>query len=485
MHIPHILIRKACDYNCVMANISIKSQALNMTEGNPTALIIRFAIPMLIGNIFQQLYNLVDSVIVGRYVGSSALASVGATGSVTFLFFALCNGVGSGGGIVTSQYFGKGDEKSVRDCISNTAYIMFGMSFVIGILAFVFSGSVLAAMDTPADILADATAYLKLQCIGLIFVALYNYASSMLRALGDSKTPLYFLVFSCILNTGLDLLFVINFGMGVTGAAIATVISQLVSGAACLTFAIRKNEYFTLTKENLKPNSHIIYQSIRIGVPLSMQFSLIAISCMVLQSVVNGFGPIAVAAFTATSRIEQLIHQPYQTLGASLSTYCGQNYGARKHDRVIEGFKKSMVMMFVFSVLMLPVMQLFGESIVRIFVEDGAVIAMGARALRITSLFYVCLGTIYTVRGVLNGVGDAIFSFVNGVVEVVCRLIFPALMTASVFIGLWGIWYSVGVTWFLSGLTAYMRYASYKKKHLITEPEHNNEITGSNHCLQV
>ena len=179
MHIPHILIRKSCDYNCVMANINIKSQTLNMTEGNPTALIIRFAIPMLIGNIFQQLYNLVDSVIVGRYVGSSALASVGATGSVTFLFFALCNGVGSGGGIVTSQYFGKGDEKSVRDCISNTAYIMFGMSFVIGILAFVFSGSVLAAMDTPADILADATAYLKLQCIGLIFVALYNYASSM------------------------------------------------------------------------------------------------------------------------------------------------------------------------------------------------------------------------------------------------------------------------------------------------------------------
>ena len=307
----------------------------------------------------------------------------------------------------------------------------------------------------------------------------------MLRALGDSKTPLYFLVFSCLLNTGLDLLFVINFGMGVTGAAIATVISQLVSGAACLTFAIRKNEYFTLTKENLKPNSHIIYQSVRIGVPLSMQFSLIAISCMVLQSVVNGFGPIAVAAFTATSRIEQLIHQPYQTLGASLSTYCGQNYGARKHDRVIEGFKKSMVMMFVFSILMLPVMQLFGESIVRIFVEDGAVIAIGARALRITSLFYVCLGTIYTVRGVLNGVGDAIFSFVNGVVEVLCRLIFPALMTASAFIGLWGIWYSVGVTWFLSGLTAYMRYASYKKKHLITEPEHNNEITGSDHCLQV
>ena len=303
---------------------------MNMTEGNPTGLLIRFAIPMLIGNIFQQVYNLVDSVIVGRYVGSDALAAVGATGSVTFLFFALCNGVGSGGGIVTSQFFGTGDNKRVKDCISNTAYIMFSMSVVIGILAFFLSRPVLAALDTPERIMPDALSYLRLQCIGLIFVALYNYASSMLRALGDSKTPLYFLVFSCILNTVLDVFFVYNLKMGVTGAAVATVISQFVSGAACLIFALKTNEFFKLDKENLKPDREILYKSVRIGVPLSMQFSLIAISCMALQKVVNGFGEVAVAAFTATSRIEQLIHQPYQTLGASLSTYCGQNFGAKK-----------------------------------------------------------------------------------------------------------------------------------------------------------
>ena len=449
-----------------MAGIKIKSQTMNMTEGSPTSLLIRFAIPMLIGNIFQQLYNLVDSVIVGRYVGSEALAAVGATGSVSFLFFALCNGVGSGGGIITSQFYGTGDSKKVRDCIANTAYIMLVMSLVIGILAFILASPVLAAMDTPSAIFKDALSYLKLQCAGLIFVALYNYASSMLRALGDSKTPLYFLIFSCLLNTGLDLLFVYSFNMGVTGAAIATVISQFVSGATCLAFALKTNEYFKLERDNLQPQKDIIIKTLKIGVPLSMQFSLIAISCMVLQRVVNGFGAIAVAAFTATSRIEQLIHQPYQTLGASLSTFCGQNFGAKKNDRVILGFKKSMIIMFIFSILMLPVMQFFGEAIVRIFVNESDVIDMGAKALRITSYFYCFLGVIYMVRGVLNGVGDAIFSFVNGVVEVICRLVFPALMTSIAFIGLWGIWYSVGVTWFLSALTAYMRYISYKKKHL-------------------
>lgn len=449
-----------------MAKINIKSQTINMTEGSPTAHLLKFALPMLIGNVFQQLYNLVDSVIVGRYVGSEALAAVGATGSITFLFFALCNGVGSGGGIVTSQYFGTGDDKRVKQCISNTAYIMFIMSVLVGILAFVLARPILNLLDTPADIIKNSQIYMQIQCLGLVFVALYNYASSMLRALGDSKTPLYFLIFSCILNTLLDLLFVCTFNMGVSGAAVATVFSQFVSGATCLIFALKTNEYFKMQKEDLTADKEIISKALKIGIPLSMQFSLIAISCMALQRVVNGFGAIAVAAFTATSRIEQLIHQPYQTLGASLSTYSGQNYGAQKNDRVILGFRKSMLMMFIFSLLMLPIMQFCGKAIVSIFVDEAEVIQMGARALQITSLFYVFLGIIYVVRGVLNGTGDAIFSFVNGVSEVICRLTFPIILTSIATIGLWGVWWSVGITWLLSGFTAYLRYLQYKKKAL-------------------
>ncbi len=185
-----------------------KTAVLNMTEGSPVSLIIKFSIPMLIGNLFQQLYNLVDSVIVGQFVGSDALASIGATSSVTFLFFALCNGIGNGGGIITSQFFGKGSTDEVKSCIANTAYIMLVFPLTVGIVALFISRPILVLLDTPQEILKDALRYLRIMCIGIVFVSLYNFASAMLRALGDSRTPLYFLIFSCFLNAGLDLLFV-------------------------------------------------------------------------------------------------------------------------------------------------------------------------------------------------------------------------------------------------------------------------------------
>ncbi len=438
-----------------------------MTEGSPVSLIIMFSIPMLIGNLFQQLYNLVDSVIVGQYVGADALAAIGATNSVTFLFFALCNGIGSGGGIITSQFFGKGDDSEVKSCIANTGYIMLVFPLVVGIGAFFLSRPVLGFLDTPSEIMGDAVAYMKIMCVGLVFVSLYNYASSMLRALGDSKTPLFFLIFSCLLNTGLDVLFVCVFNMSVRGAGIATVISQFVSGISCLGYAVRKNEYFKMTREDLRYNSNVTVKVLKLGIPLSLQFSLIAISCMALQKVVNSFGKVTVAAFTATSRIEQIIHQPYQTLGAALSTFTGQNYGAKKMDRVKAGYRKSMMLMAIFSILMLPIMQLFGDSITRFFVSDEAVIAMGAKALQITSFFYVMLGVIYVIRGVLNGLGDSVFALLNGIVEVIGRFVVPVALTAVPAIGLWGIWWSVGIVWAISGITAWMRYISYKKKVMV------------------
>ena len=440
-----------------------------MTTGAPTGLLIRFAIPMLIGNIFQQLYNLVDSVIVGRFVGAEALAAVGSTASITFFFFALCNGIGNGGGIVTSQRFGTGDRSGVKSCITNVAYLMIAVSILVGILAFFLARPLLALLGTPAEIVRDAQNYLRLQCVGLIFIAIYNYSANMLRALGDSRTPLYFLIFSCILNAGLDMLFVCVFHMGVFGAALATVIAQLLAGASCLFFAFRTNEYFSLTREDFLPKREIIHRAAALGVPISMQFALIAVSTMALQRVVNGFGAVAVAAFTATSRIEQLIHQPYQTLGASLSTFCGQNYGARKYKRVISGLYRGLAIMFVFSAIMLPIMQFGGDNIVRIFVEDADVIAMGSRALRITSWFYAFLGIIYVTRGVLNGIGDAFFALLNGIVEILCRLLIPLPMTSIPALGVWGIWWSVGVTWTVSAVTALMRYAFVKRKKNLAE----------------
>ncbi len=435
-----------------------------MTEGNVVAHIVWFALPMFIGNLFQQLYNLVDSIVVGRFVGADGLAAVGATGSVTFLFFALCNGIANGGGIITSQFFGSKDDQSVRRTMVNTAYIMAVMSVTVGSIAFVLTGPILHLLNTPDKIIADSITYMQLQCIGLVFVALYNYAASMLRALGDSRTPLVFLVISCFINVFLDILFVCVFGMGVFGAAFATVISQLLSGASCLIFAFKTNEYFSFPKDIRRPDHELIVRIIRLGVPLSLQFALIAISCMALQRVVNGYGPVAVAAFTATSRVEQLIHQPYQTIGASMSTFSGQNYGARKNDRVVMGLKKITVIMVVFSLIMLPVMQFGSEAIVGLFVKDAEVIEMGSKALCITSYFYAALGTIYVVRSVLTGVGDAVFALQNGIVEVICRLTIPILFTMIPIMGVWGIWWSVGATWTISGLTAVIRYFIYSKK---------------------
>lgn len=437
-----------------------------MTEGSPVSLILLFSVPMLIGNLFQQVYNLVDSVIVGKYVNADALAAIGATGSVTFLFFAICNGIGSGGGIITSQCFGKKDDEAVKSCIVNTGYIMLVFPIIIGIIAYILTVPILKLLDTPVEILKDAADYMKIMCVGLVFVSVYNYISSMLRALGDSRTPLFFLIFSCLLNTGLDFLFVVGFGMSVRGAGIATVISQFVSGVGCLLYAMKTNSYFKFTKENMKYNKHITMSVLKLGIPLSFQFSMIAISCMALQKVVNSFGKTTVAAFSATSRIEQIIHQPYQTLGAALSTFTGQNYGANLKDRVKEGYKKSLMIMVIFSIIMLPVMQLFSENIVRIFVDEEPVIVMGAKALRITSYFYVMLGTIYVVRGVLNGLGDSIFALINGIVEVLGRFIAPVLLVGIPAIGLWGIWWSVGIVWSLAGITALMRYFGFRNKVL-------------------
>ncbi len=432
-----------------------------MTIGDPVRHIIMFALPALIGNIFQQIYNLADSVIVGRFVGPDALAAVGSSSSITFMFFALCNGIGSGGGIIVSQFYGAGDDDNVKKCIVNTGLIMLIVPVLFGATGYLIAPSLLRLLATPADILPNAALYIRFMCIGLLFVSLYNYIASMLRALGDSRSPLYFLIFSTILNVGLDILFVYYLKMGVRGVALATIIAQFIAATGCVIYACIVNPYFKLKKSDFDITLSMSYKVIRLGVPMSLQFALISISAMAVQRVVNSYGTVVIAAFTATNRIEQLIHQPYTTLGASLATYCGQNYGARKYDRVYQGYVKGFVIMAVLTSAMIVVMQLFGGAITSLFVTDERVIALGGTGLRITSLFYFALGAIYVVRGVLTGVGDAFFALFNGVVEVIGRFTLPILMTKYMGMGETGIWVSAGVVWVLSGVTAWMRYRQY------------------------
>ncbi len=442
----------------------MKKYVKDMTVGNPTGLLLSFMLPMLVGNIFQQFYNMVDSMIVGKYVGADALAAVGATSSLNFLIFSLCGGMANGIGIIISQYFGAGKDDEVKQAIANAVYIMFTAALIMGTIGVAFSKPLLAFLNTPDNILEEAALYMKIMSAGIFAVAIYNCVSAILRAIGDSKTPLYFLIVASIVNVVLDLLFVRVFHMGVAGAGIATIIAQLFSGVGSLTFAIIKNPYFKLNREHMKAQMDIIKQCVRMGIPLAFQSSLIAISCVALQSVVNTFGSVVVAAFTATSRIEQLVQQPFGSLSMAISTYTGQNIGAGKIDRVKQGFKRAYLMMAIFALAMVPLAQFGGEWIMKFFVNEAEVIEMGSQAMKLTSWFYLLLGSIYVARGALNGAGDATFAFINGIVECAGRICFAKPLTMIPGVGVWGVWLATAFTWAIAGIFSMSRYAQGKWK---------------------
>ena len=441
-----------------------RTSVRDMTSGNELKLLVSFSVPMLIGNLFQQVYNMVDSIVVGKYVSADALAAVGATGSLNFLFFSLCLGLTGGIGIIISQHFGAGDKIHVRKAIFNSIYIIVTTGIIMSLLGMFLARPVLIWLRTPGNILDDATAYMQISCAGILAVAAYNCVSSILRALGDSKTPLVFLILASLINVALDLFLVINLGLGVRGVAYATIIAQVLAAAGSLIYALKKNPYFKIKKEEMIYDAGIVRKCYRLGLPLAMQSSLIAISCVALQSVVNTFGSVVVAAFTATSRIEQLVQQPFNSLGMALSTFTGQNMGAGRQDRVKRALAGSMLITAAFSILMLVLFYTFGNNIMRVFVSDIEVIDFGTQALRITSWFYFALGTIYVVRALLNGAGDAAYAMINGCVEVAGRIVFSNTLILIPSVGKWGVWLSTALTWFITGLASFIRYKQGKWK---------------------
>ncbi len=444
---------------------------MNMTSGSPAKHILRFAFPLLIGNLFQQLYNMVDSLVVGNYVGADALAAVGACGSMNFLFFSLSAGLATGIGIIVAQFYGAKDEQNIRSTIANSIYVLVISAIIVSILGIVLAEPLLRLLQTPDNIIGDAAIYMKTTCAGIISIALYNGVASILRALGDSKTPLYFLILASIINVVLDLLFVIGFQWSVFGVALATIIAQTVSAITCIIYAYIKMPYFKLTKKQLHPQREIIHRSFVLGIPLALQNSMIAVSCMALQGVVNGFGETVMAAYTIIGRIEQVVQQPYSSLGTAITTYTGQNVGAGKAERVKQGFRQAIVMVLVFSVMLLPIAYLFGEQIVGAFVKEPEVIEIGVKALRVNSLFYFGLGMIYVPRALLNGAGDTGFAMLNGITEVGCRMIYSQILTKALMIGHWGIWLTTGATWATTAIVCVIRYkqGKWQQKSLVAK----------------
>lgn len=441
----------------------------DMTKGNELPLILKFMFPMLLGNIFQQFYNLVDSIVVGKFVNSNALAAVGACGSLSFLFVSVCFGLSVGIGIIISQNFGAGNQEQIKSAITNAAYVIGAAGILMSIVATIFASQVLQLMNTPAEIINDSVRYFRIISGGMIAMAAYNAIASILRALGDSRTPLIFLIVSCIINIILDLIFVLVFHLGVAGVAYATVISQACSAVSCIIFACYKNPYFRLKMEDWKVNRSIITKCIRIGIPVALQNSMIAISMVSLQRVINGFGETVVAAYTATSRVEQLIQQPFNTLGAAMATFSGQNMGANKLDRVKKGYHKGIFLVALFSILALAMAQLGGRAIMEIFVDEEEVIKLGARAIKITSCAYFPLGMIYVTRGLLNGTGDAVYSMINGIVEVIGRVGFSSSLARIPVLGAWSVWLTSGLTWTITAIASVIRYkqGKWKKKSLV------------------
>ena len=444
-------------------------KTVDMTKGSPVKLLLQFSIPILIGNLFQQIYTLADRIIVGRFVGDTAFSAIGATNALSMMFMSMCMGAAIGTGVVVSQYFGAKNEKGTAASIANGSYTCVLIAIVMTLLALVTTKPILLLLNTPQSILPDALTYMYIYMGGLLAVAVYFTSFSILRALGDSKTPLIFLIVCSLLNIVLDLLFVVVLKTGVAGAAAATVLSEAIAAVLCIIYAFKKVPQFGQAFIYRKPDRALFKKTMQVGIPTGFQYALIYVSSIILQRIVNGFGESVIGAFTATTQIELLVQQIFAALGSAIVTYTGQNMGAGKEDRISLGVIAAMKISAVVSVALLIVFWAFGHPIMSIFVTNEKIISIAAAGIRITSLFLIALGGVQILRYMLNGAGDSIYALINGVVEVIARVAFAVGLTAIPFIGMWGIWLTTGLTWTVTAVFALFRYkhGAWKEKKLV------------------
>ena len=415
----------------------------DMTNGSPMKLILGFSVPLLFGFLFQQLYNLVDTLIVGRFLGVDALAAVGATGSLNFLIIGFCMGVCNGFAIPLAHRFGAGDYKAMRAFMMNAVYLAVVFAAVMTVLTVVYCKPILRLMRTPENIIDDAYIYIVIIFAGIPATYLYNLISGIIRSMGDSRTPVVFLTIASVLNIALDLVLIITFDMGVAGAALATVVSQAVSGLGCLIYSLGKFEILHADEEERKINTFYMKTLCNMGVPMGLQYSITAIGSVILQSAVNTLGSDAVAAMTAGSRISMFFCCPYDALGSTMATYGGQNVGAKKLDRIREGLKSCSILGIVYSIIAFVVLFFAGEWLAGFFVESARASIIGdvQLFLMLNSAFYIPLAFVNIVRFLIQGMGYSKFAVLAGVFEMVARALvgfvfvpvfgFPAACIAS------------------------------------------------------
>ncbi|MGM0406803.1 MAG: MATE family efflux transporter [Bacteroidota bacterium] len=440
----------------------------DLTQGKESSLILKFALPMLVGNVFQQMYNVVDSIIVGNFIGKEALAAVGASFPIIFAFLSLIIGIASGSTIVISQYFGAKNIEKVKRTIDTLFIFLFFASILISIIAIIFSEDIFIFLKLPEEIIPQATTYFNIFMAGVIVSFGFNGTSAVLRGLGDSKTPLYFLIISTFFNIGLDLLFVIVFKWGIAGVAIATLIAQ---GGAFITAIIYLNKNHKIIRfsfKNLIFDRDIFKKSIRIGLPTGIQQTFVALGMMALIGIVNTFGTNVIAAYSVATRINSLASLPAMNFAAALSTFVGQNLGAKKTGRVKAGFIATFKMSSIISLTVTAAVLLFGNYIMGLFTNDQEVIRIGKEYLMIVGSFYIVFSAMFAISGVMRGAGDTIIPMFTTLISLwVIRI--PGALILSKHFGEKGIWWAIPIGWVIGLILAYIYYltGNWKKKVVI------------------
>ncbi len=436
----------------------------DMTSGNAWRQIFFFSLPLLVGNVFQQLYSMVDTIIVGRFVSVKALAAVGSTGAISFLVLGFAMGMTAGFSVIIAQRFGAGDEEGVRKSIGMAIWLSVITMAVLTALAIATARPLLEFMNTPEDIIGDALVYIIIIYGGIGASIYYNLIASIVRALGDSKTPLYFLLFSSGLNIVLDLVLIIVFHMGVAGAGIATVFSQLLAAVLCTIYSVKKFELIRLSRRHMRWNRPLAKAELGVGLPMAFQYSITAVGVMVLQGALNRFGSSVIASYTAASKVEAVVTQPFNALGMAMTTYCGQNVGAGKWDRVRRGMKICTVMCMVTVAVAMAVNIFAGSWCTALFMTEPTeeILSYAQTYLNTIAVFYPALGLLYVYRNGLQGMGDGLFPMLGGLGELLARLavatILPGLM------GYMGICMASPVAWCAATAVLLARYFIWMHK---------------------
>lgn len=436
----------------------------DMTSGNPLKIIILFSIPVLLGNLFQQFYNMVDTIIVGRYLGEEALAAVGSTGCLMFLVLGFANGIAQGFGVMVSQAFGAKDYSLLKHYVALSLMLTVIISVLLTVPTVAASKQLLLWMNTPENILTMADDYIKVIFMGIICTMFYNVLSGILRGIGDSKTPLYFLIFSSILNIVLDVYLIVSLQLGTAGAAYATIISQGVAAVLCCIYMFRKFDILKTSRQHYYIDRIGVKNMLSIGIPMAINYSITAVGTMIMQSAVNVFGSSVVAAFTAASKVNNIATQTMPTLGTAYATYCGQNLGAGKYERIYEGMKKGFLLCLAASALGAAICLLGGEFIVGWFVSNPSeeIFTYAMQYLTIASWFYIPLAMIFLYRNALQGLNEGFIPMISGLIEMLCRLAVILVVPASA--GFFGVCFADPAAWVGAGVPLLITYLLWEKK---------------------